>query len=146
MVHCFLMLSRLYSTPFDTHLVFKICMKDLPSQTLMGLFTAGMLLFGYSLEIAERSLKRSEFEYESYNVNNSLWITMITISTAGYGDFFPISDLGRLSMAICVIWGVSNTSLFTAMLYSMLQAEGSEEMVWALLDKANVRNTMAIIS
>jgi hypothetical protein len=79
-----------------------------------------MLLFGYSLEIAERALKRSEFEYESYNVNNSLWITMITISTAGYGDFFPISDLGRLSMAICVIWGVSNTSLFTAMLYSML--------------------------
>ena len=49
-------------------------------------------------------------------------------------------------MAICVIWGVSNTSLFTAMLYSMLQAEGSEEMVWALLEKANVRNTMATIS
>ena len=32
------------------------------------------------------------------------------------------------------------------MLYSMLQAESSEEMVWALLEKANVRNTMANIS
>lgn len=47
-------------------------------------------------------------------------MTLITIATVGYGDFYPTTDLGRISMAVCVFWGVSNTSLFTAMLYSML--------------------------
>lgn len=95
-------------------------MKDIPGYTLMGLFGAGMLLFGYSMEIAERALKRGEDSYEKYNIGNSLWVTLITIATVGYGDFYPITDLGRMSMAVCVFWGVSNTSLFTAMLYSML--------------------------
>ncbi|CAD8114650.1 unnamed protein product [Paramecium primaurelia] len=139
-------LCRLYSTDFDTHLVFKICMKDIPGFTLMGLFGAGMLLFGYSMEIAERALLRDETSFSDYNVGKSLWVTLITIATVGYGDFYPTTDLGRISMAVCVFWGVSNTSLFTAMLYSMLQAETSEELVWALLEKANVRNIMKACS
>lgn len=60
--------SRLYSTDFDTHLIFKICMKDIPGYTLMGLFGAGMLLFGYSMEIAERALLRDETPFTNYNV------------------------------------------------------------------------------
>lgn len=39
-------------------------MKDIPGYTLMGLFGAGMLLFGYSMEIAERALLRSDDSYE----------------------------------------------------------------------------------
>ncbi|CAD8103744.1 unnamed protein product [Paramecium primaurelia] len=139
-------LCRLYSTEFDTHLVFKICMKDIPGFTLMGLFGAGMLLFGYSMEIAERALLRDESSFSNYNVCNSLWVTLITIATVGYGDFYPTTDLGRLSMAVCVFWGVSNTSLFTAMLYSMLQAETSEQLVWALLEKASVSKVMRAFS
>ncbi|CAD8127362.1 unnamed protein product [Paramecium sonneborni] len=139
-------LCRLYSTDFDTHLIFKICMKDIPGYTLMGLFGAGMLLFGYSMEIAERALLRDETSFTNYNVGQSLWVTLITIATVGYGDFYPTTDLGRISMAVCVFWGVSNTSLFTAMLYSMLQAETSEELVWALLEKTNVRNIMKDLS
>lgn len=77
---------------------------------------------------------------------NSLWVTLITIATVGYGDLYPTTDLGRLSMAVCVFWGVSNTSLFTAMLYSMLQAETSEQLVWALLEKASVSKVMRAFS
>lgn len=45
-------------------IVFKICMKDIPGFTLMGLFGAGMLLFGYSMEIAERALLRDETSFK----------------------------------------------------------------------------------
>lgn len=117
-------------------------MKDIPGYTLIGLFSAGLLLFGYGMEIAERSLIRDDISYTEYNIGNSLWVTLITIATVGYGDFYPITDLGRFSMSICVIWGVSNTSLFTAMLTSMLEAESSEEMVWAVLEKTSVSRDM----
>ncbi|CAD8192749.1 unnamed protein product [Paramecium octaurelia] len=136
-------LCRLYSTDFDTHLVFKLCMKDLPGYTLMGLFITGMLLFGYSMEIAERSLQRNEVQQHSvYSVMTSMWVTLTTIATVGYGEFYPTTDLGRISMAICVFWGVSYTSLFTAMLDSMFERMNCEEMVWALLEKTSVTNVM----
>lgn len=48
-------------------------------------------------------------------------------------------------MADCVFLDCfNNTSLFTAMLYSMMEAETSKELVWALLEKANVSKVMKI--
>ena len=76
----------------------------------------------------------------------SLWVTLTTIATVGYGEFFPITDLGRISMAICVLWGVSYTSLFTAMLDTMFERMNYEEMVWALLEKTYVTNIMKYLS
>ncbi|CAK89450.1 unnamed protein product (macronuclear) [Paramecium tetraurelia] len=139
-------LCRLYSTDFDTHLVFKLCMKDLPGYTLMGLFITGMLLFGYSMEIAERALQRNEVQHSVYSVMTSMWVTLTTIATVGYGEFYPTTDLGRISMAICVFWGVSYTSLFTAMLDSMFERMNCEEMVWALLEKTSATNVMKYLS
>lgn len=76
----------------------------------------------------------------------SMWVTLTTIATVGYGEFYPTTDLGRISMAICVFWGVSYTSLFTAMLDSMFERMNCEEMVWALLEKTSVTNAMRYLS
>jgi hypothetical protein len=67
---------------------------------------------------------------------------MITIATVGYGDFYPYTDLGRLAMALGLFYGVSITSLFTAILYNMLSPTKEEYQCWALLDKAQVTINM----
>lgn len=72
------------------------------------------------MEIAERPLLRSLDNVNEYNLNKSLWVTMITIATVGYGDFYPYTDLGRLAMTLGLFYGVTITSLFTAILYNML--------------------------
>lgn len=45
---------------------------------------------------------------------------MITIFTVGYGDLYPTTELGRLSMTLGLFYGVALISLFTAILYADL--------------------------
>lgn len=55
-----------------------------------------------------------------YNLKNSFWVCMITIFTVGYGDIYPLTDLGRFSMTLGLFYGVALISLFTAILYADL--------------------------
>ncbi|CAD8091117.1 unnamed protein product [Paramecium sonneborni] len=135
-------LCRLYQTRFSTHLMLKLCIRQFPFHTLSWLFIVGLIQYTYQLEIAERSLLRT-FEYiNTENISKSLWVTMITIATVGYGDFYPYTDLGRISLGLGLFYGVSITSLFTAILYNMLQPDVGESKSWALLEKTQITKNM----
>ena len=125
--------SRIYSAEMNTHLILKLTIRDLPLTTVSYLFLLGMFSFGYTLEIAERALIRTEDSSDNYFINNTFWVNMITIATIGYGDIFPYTDLGRFSMFVGVFYGVTCTSLFTAILYSMLLPTAGEMLSWAVL-------------
>ncbi|MGA3206833.1 MAG: potassium channel protein [Syntrophales bacterium] len=49
---------------------------------------------------------------EGWSLIESLYTTVITLSTVGYGDFYPETDVGRLFTVILVIFGVG-TMLYT---------------------------------
>lgn len=98
----------------------KLCIRDRPFETIAILCMVGMIVFGYSLEVAERALFRLDDSIDKSYLGNRFWINLITIFTVGYGDFFPYTDLGRVAMAGSVVYGVVVTSLFTATLYNLL--------------------------
>lgn len=106
------------------------------------MFLLGMFACGYTLEISERALLRTLEGYDPYYIQNSYWVNMITIGTIGYGDLFPYTELGRFSMFIGVFYGVTCTSLFTAMLYLELLPTQGEMLAWAVLEKALVTKRM----
>jgi len=50
------------------------------------------------------------------NASDALWYTLVTISTVGYGDFYPVTNLGRICGAFIIVLGVGIFGTFTGYL------------------------------
>ena len=70
-----------------------------------------------SLQIFER-----EVDENFKNLTTSMWNVIITLTTVGYGDYYPVTNLGRLIGIITAFWGVFFVSLFVVAL--MLRERG----------------------
>lgn len=80
---------------------------------------ASIVIFGYSLRSVEMFFmygtdlnKVQDWRY----VWNGFWCIIITMSTVGFGDFYPISIAGRTIVVISSFWGTFLISLMVAAL------------------------------
>ena len=51
---------------------------------------------------------------------NSIWTVIITMTTVGYGDFFPRTIFGRSLDILIAIWGIFIISMMVVVLSSTL--------------------------
>ena len=73
-----------------------------------------------------------QFESRSPDANiktggDALWWALVTITTVGYGDFFPVTTLGRLTGAFVMLSGVGIIGALASILASLLLAPTSED-------------------
>ena len=87
----------------------------------------GMIMFASLVYYAERVEHNPDNQFESISVG--LWWALITISTIGYGDTTPKTNLGRIVGSFCALMGVLTIALPVpvivsnfAQLYSHAQA------------------------
>ena len=67
---------------------------------LTSIFTIGILIL------------EKDNPYRNFNdIFNSLYFSVITLTTVGYGDFTPISPLGRIYSLIMMILGIININM-----------------------------------
>ena len=59
---------------------------------------------------------------EGWNLTESLYTTVITLSTVGYGDFYPETEKGKIFTIILIIFGVG-TMLYTVVLFTETMVE-----------------------
>ncbi len=50
------------------------------------------------------------------SASDALWYTLVTISTVGYGDRFPVTDAGRIAGVVIIVVGVGIFGTFTGYL------------------------------
>ncbi len=66
-----------------------------------------------------------QFESRAPNANiltggEALWWSVVTITTVGYGDFYPVTDLGRLVAVFVMFAGVGIIGALASILASLL--------------------------
>lgn len=72
-----------------------------------------------------------------YSMQNAMWNTIITLTSAGYGELYPKSFYGRtVGVAIC-FWGVLIISFFVVTVTSALEFTPNEQKSFDLLTKLN---------
>lgn len=81
---------------------------------MMGVITSATLMY-----FAEKTAQPEEFS----SIPQSIYWAVITISTVGYGDIAPITDIGKLIAVLTTIMGVAIYALPTSILGAAFYAE-----------------------
>lgn len=66
-------------------------------------------------------------------ISNCLWFLIITITTVGYGDFYPFSNMGKVISIIIMLWGVFVVSLFVVTLTHQITFTIGEKKSYEML-------------
>jgi hypothetical protein len=79
-----------------------------------------LLLMGiFVLQFGSLTMLALEQDADGANIttaSDAIWYTIVTISTVGYGDQYPVTDLGRLCGSVIIIVGVGIFGTFTGYL------------------------------
>ena len=65
------------------------------------LFLPGLVILGYGFKIFESPLHLQDIT----NIENSMWLSLITMLTIGYGDLYPKSNFVRIISILSIVWG-----------------------------------------
>ena len=143
-------LCRMYGCESDYLYAIKCLFKDTPLSLIGIVFACSILIFSISLRIAERNLVIEyprHFNGQAYPGNierfeNALWLTIITMTTVGYGDFFPRTIFGRLIDILLVVWGTFIVSLMVVVLTNTLNMDQSEKRALIVLNRLEAKKTL----
>jgi voltage-gated potassium channel len=112
--------------------VFVVEAKALAS--VFALFSIVLFLSSAAMFVIERHAQPTAFN----SMPQALWWAVVTLTTTGYGDKVPITDLGRLLGGIVMICGIATFGLSTGILATGFAAETRRRnfiRTWDLVSK-----------
>jgi voltage-gated potassium channel len=101
-----------------------------------------------------------QFESKSPDANitsggDALWYSIVTITTVGYGDFYPVTAAGRITAMFIMFMGVGIIGALASILASMLvgssaspeeeAAEAAEPMLAVQEELKSVKEELAVV-
>ncbi|SDK90897.1 ion transporter [Arthrobacter sp. ok362] len=100
--------------------------KDRAGSSLYILLLMGILV----LEFGSLTMLRVEQDAPAANIttaSDALWYTIVTISTVGYGDQYPVTDAGRIVGSGVIVVGVGIFGTFTGYLANFFLSPKQKE-------------------
>lgn len=76
------------------------------------------------------------------NFYNALWLTIITMTTVGYGDYYPRTTFGRIIDVFLVVWGTFIVSLMVVVLTNTLNMDQSEKRALIVLNRLEAKKAL----
>ena len=95
--------------------------RERAGSALLSLLLMGILVLEFgSLQILY--LEKNAAGANITDASDALWYTIVTISTVGYGDQFPVTNGGRVMGAFIIVVGVGIFGTFTGYLANLFLA------------------------
>ena len=141
-------LGKQQGIKFNSLLIIRAYLKMSPARTIMyGIFST-VLIAGFAVHNLERSYESStksplNFEF----ITNGYWLSIITLTTVGYGDAYPSTHLGRGVMIVTAIIGTTFISIYIVTLYVLISFNKQETNSFhTILQQKNERKLKAFSS
>jgi len=101
-------------------------LKDRATSALLTLLLLGVLVLEFgSLEMLRREQYASGANITT--ASDALWYVIVTISTVGYGDKYPVTNGGRMVGTLIIIVGVGIFGTFTGYLANLFLSPSKKE-------------------
>mmetsp|Transcript_32425 Transcript_32425/g.28711 ORF Transcript_32425/g.28711 Transcript_32425/m.28711 type:complete len:309 (+) Transcript_32425:534-1460(+) len=115
--------------------------KQSPNLTLISTIFVSGVICAYMVRIFERPLSESSGQNFS-RIDTAMWNIIVTMTTVGYGDTFPHSNIGRfLGIWIC-LWGVLLVSLFVVTVSDALEFDITQKNSYNLIHRLMFREEL----
>ena len=108
---------------------FKCYLATFPERTIMVLFFSTLAIIAYIFRILEYPLflnQKYEPEPPLKQYFDSVYFTIVTITTVGYGDMQPNTFPAKLLVMISAIWGAIMVSLIVLAVSSVLDLKKNQ--------------------
>ena len=136
------------NTNSGIHFSFKCELKSRPFTILFIILISTVILFGYSLRNFEYFSIPKNFIYGTFkgegndqnylkDLINSIWMIIVTMTTVGYGDFFPSENYGRLICILSYLIGCILVSLTVVSLAIISEFSEREKNCYSIIKKIN---------
>jgi voltage-gated potassium channel len=111
---------------YGTRNIIRSLIKDKAGSALLSLLFIAILV----LEFGSLLMLRLEANVEGANItsaSDAIWYIIVTMSTVGYGDEFPITNPGRVLGTVIIIVGVGIFGTLTGYLANLFLSPGEPE-------------------
>ena len=81
---------------------------------------ASVVLFLYVISLTELRVERHAHGATIVSFGDAVWWACVTMSTVGYGDFYPVTILGRILAVVLMIGGIAIVGIASATIVSYL--------------------------
>lgn len=89
-----------------------------------------LLLLVVLLTIGAASILSIERGADGSNIvsgSDALWWAFVTISTVGYGDHYPVTNIGKLVACVVIVFGVGIFGMISGLITSLITQPGRQQ-------------------
>ncbi|MET0735527.1 MAG: ion transporter [Microbacterium sp.] len=106
--------------------IWRTLMRDRAGSALVVLLLMGILVLQFG-SLLVLYFEESAPDANIVSASDAIWYTMVTISTVGYGDQYPVTEAGRISGTVIIVIGVGIFGTFTGYLANLFLGPRPDE-------------------
>lgn len=127
--------------------LFKSIQKEQPFLVLFLILLLTCLCFGFSIRIFELYYwETQENKLQDWNYQwNAVWLIFVSMTTVGYGDFYPKTHLGRILLVVSCFIGVYFVSMMMRFMSRRSILNDSELKAFNLITRLKLRKEVKSI-